>query len=71
MFWNLVDTDLSDVFFFVICMEKGTESEEIVQERLAKAAREMKLQDKYKHVVFNDDLETASLDIAKIIRSYM
>lgn len=29
MFWNLVDTDLSDVFFFVICIEKGTESEEI------------------------------------------
>ena len=29
MFWYLVDTDLSDVFFFVICMEKGTESEEI------------------------------------------
>ena len=50
---------------------RRTESEEIVQERLAKAAREMKLQDKYKHVVFNDDLETASLDIAKIIRSYM
>ena len=36
-----------------------------------KAAREMKLQDRYKHVVFNDDLETASLEIAKIIRSYM
>ena len=31
----------------------------------------MKLQDRYKHVVFNDDLETASLEIAKIIRSYM
>ena len=50
---------------------RRTESEEIVQERLAKAAREMKLQDRYKHVVFNDDLETASLEIAKIIRSYM
>ena len=50
---------------------RRTESEDIVQERLAKAAREMKLQNKYKHVVFNDDLETASLEIAKIIRSYM
>ena len=50
---------------------RRTESEEIVQERLAKAAREMKLQDRYKHVVFNDDLETASLEIAKIIRNYM
>lgn len=50
---------------------RRTESEDIVQERLAKAAREMKLQDRYKHVVFNDDLERASLEIAKIIRSYM
>lgn len=50
---------------------RRTEAEDIVQERLAKAAREMKLQNKYKHVVFNDDLETASLEIAKIIRSYM
>ena len=50
---------------------RRTEAEDIVQERLAKAAREMKLQNKYKHVVFNDDLETASLEIAKIIRSSM
>ncbi len=50
---------------------RRTEDEQIVHERLNKAKREMKLQDKYKHVVYNDDLESASLEIAKIIRSYM
>lgn len=50
---------------------RRTEDEKIVHERLDKAEREMKLQNKYKHVVYNDDLESASLEIAKIIRSYM
>ena len=50
---------------------RRTESEDIVHERLDKASREMSLQSKYKHVVYNDDLEKASLEIAEIIKSYL
>lgn len=50
---------------------RRTESEDIVHERLDKASREMSLQNRYKHVVYNDDLEKASLEIASIIKSYM
>ena len=47
---------------------RSTEPEEIIQARLAKARKEMIFQDQYKHVVVNDDVETAALTIAKIIK---
>ena len=50
---------------------RRTEPESVVRERMDKATREMALQSNYKHVVYNDDLEKASLEIANIIKSYM
>ena len=45
---------------------RNTEPEEIVQERLAKAAREMELIGMYKYVVCNDDAKLAA-DIIRVI----
>jgi guanylate kinase len=47
---------------------RRTEPEDIVQQRLNKARIEMGMQDRYDHVVVNDDVERAAAEIAKIIR---
>ena len=39
-----------------------------MQERLAKAEREIKTKDSYKHVVVNNTVEQAANEIADIIR---
>eukprot|EP00913_Durusdinium_trenchii_P023290 g21868.t1 len=40
---------------------RGTESEEVIQRRLATAASELKRAQSYKHIVVNDDLDRAAL----------
>ena len=50
---------------------RNTEPEEIVQERLAKAAREMDLIGMYKYVVCNDDPQLAADIIRMIIKRHM
>lgn len=45
---------------------RATEPEEIVQERLAKASREMEMLGQYKYVICNDDAELAA-DIIRVI----
>lgn len=45
---------------------RSTEPEEIVQQRLAKAANEMKMVDQYKYIVCNDDPKLAA-DLIKTI----
>ena len=45
---------------------RATEPEEIVQERLAKAQKEMQMIDQYKYVICNDDSQLAA-DIVKVI----
>lgn len=50
---------------------RGTEAEEIVQQRLAKAAKEMELMREYKYVVCNDEPELAADIIRVIISSHM
>ena len=50
---------------------RNTEPEEIVQERLAKAAREMELIGMYKYVVCNDDAKLAADIIRVIIKRHM
>ena len=50
---------------------RKTEAEEIVQQRLAKAAREMKKIGEYKYAVCNDNKEVAAKIIAEIIRANM
>ena len=45
---------------------RGTEAEEVIQERLAKAEKEMKLMNQYKYIVCNDDPQLAA-DLIKTI----
>lgn len=48
---------------------RGTESDEVVKGRLAKATGELKLKDQYRYVVVNDDLHRAVDEIRDIIVS--
>ena len=50
---------------------RATEPEEIVQQRLAKAAKEMELVNEYKYVVCNDDPKLAADLIRVIIKRHM
>lgn len=50
---------------------RATEPEEIIQERLAKASREMEMIGQYKYVVCNDDPKLAADIIRVIIHRYM
>jgi len=50
---------------------RNTEPEEIVQERLAKAARELEMTHQYKYVICNDDAELAADIIRLIIKRQM
>ena len=48
---------------------RGTESENVIQRRLATAERELQLADRYKYVVVNDQLETAVSEICEILKA--
>ena len=48
---------------------RSTETEEVIQQRLAKAKSELPMQSKYGHVVVNDDLDRAADEIREIILS--
>ena len=48
---------------------RGTESEDVIQRRLATAERELQLADRYKYVVVNDQLETAVSEICVILKA--
>ena len=48
---------------------RGTESEEVIQRRLATAEKELQLSDRYKYVVVNDQLETAVSEICEILKA--
>ncbi|MDO4415692.1 MAG: guanylate kinase [Erysipelotrichaceae bacterium] len=50
---------------------RKTEAEEIIQQRLAKAEKEMEMLNKYKYVVCNDDVELAAEIVSVIIRRHM
>ena len=50
---------------------RKSEPEEIIQQRLAKAEKEMEMLNKYKYVVCNDDVELAAEIISVIIRRHM
>lgn len=66
------------VTFFIMppnfsCLEarirgRSTESEEVIKERLAKAEREVSLKNQYEHIIYNDDVTRASIEIETIIR---
>ena len=48
---------------------RGTEPEEVIQERMAKANREFQLAHKYDYIVVNDDVDNAADRIMAIIRA--
>lgn len=48
---------------------RRSEPEDIIQQRLAKARREMGLKYQYRYIVLNDDIERASKEIVDIIRT--
>lgn len=48
---------------------RGTESEEVIQERIDKANREFKLAFKYDYIVINDEVRNAADRIMAIIRA--
>ena len=48
---------------------RRSEPEDIIQQRLAKAKREMKLQNDYKYVVINDSISRVSDEITNIIET--
>lgn len=50
--------------------ERGTESEAIIQQRLATAERELQGSSMYRHHVLNDDLQTAVEEIIGILKTY-
>ena len=47
--------------------DRGTEDEPTIQARLDVARGEMEAQDKFDHVVINDDLERATAEVARLI----
>jgi len=50
---------------------RRTEDEEVVQERLNKARKEIATKDQYKYVVVNDDVFVAKKQIAQIINDHL
>lgn len=50
---------------------RSTETEEVVQARLAKARKEMELSDRYRYVVCNDRPEAAARKVSDIIKNHM
>jgi guanylate kinase len=50
---------------------RRTEAEEIVQQRLAKASREMNLISHYRYVVCNENVQEAADIITAIIKNHM
>ena len=50
---------------------RGTESEEVIANRVSQAAKELEYKNLYKFVVINDKLEDAVEEIRQIIRSKM
>ena len=48
---------------------RGTETEEAIQRRLARADSELALADRYRYEVINDDMDQAVLDICRILTS--
>lgn len=50
---------------------RGTESDEVIKSRVAKATQEFAFKDQYKYIVVNDDLSKAVEDVRKIILKAM
>jgi guanylate kinase len=49
---------------------RGTDSPQAIALRLENAKREMRQKDGYRHVIVNDDLDTATLELIAVLESY-
>ena len=49
---------------------RGTDSEQSIAKRLVAAEKEMEKKDLYRHVIINDKLSTAALELIEILRKY-
>lgn len=47
---------------------RGTESEEVIAQRLANAVGEMEAADKYDYIIINDDVEGATKELARVLK---
>ena len=50
---------------------RGTDSEEKIKQRLAKAAKELTYAPQFDHVIINDDLKTAQAEVTAIVQSFL
>lgn len=50
--------------------KRGTDKPEVIETRLGNAVKEINRKDAYRHVLVNDDLESAKIELFDIIRSY-
>ncbi len=50
---------------------RGTETEESLALRIGKASHELTFERKFDHVVVNDDLEKASLEVISLVRNFL
>lgn len=50
---------------------RGTDTEEVIQQRLAKAAEELTYAPKFDRVIVNDDLETAKAETMKVVTDFL
>lgn len=50
---------------------RGTDSEEIMEERLRNAKEELEQKDLYRHIIVNDNLEDAVSELISVVESYL
>jgi guanylate kinase len=52
-------------------LNRGTETEHTLQERVTKAVHELTYAPQFDHILVNDDLDKATLELVEIVRSYL
>ena len=50
---------------------RGTDAEEVIQQRLSKASYELTFASQFDHVIVNDDLETAEAETLRIVTEFI
>ena len=51
--------------------KRGTDNEEQIKTRLAKAAEELSFSDNFDHIVLNDDLDKASEEVRQLVAAFI
>lgn len=50
---------------------RGTDPEEKIQKRLAKAKKELMTADQFDHIILNDDLKKAQSEVLKLVKNFV